>query len=1204
MSENVRSMSCRPNVNRSSRWITLMMIVAMCSFAGLVFADSGNNHGPKSSAPKKFVSDDPANPAGDEPTPAGATNVAAGPANDTCAGAVELFLGIIQKVDSVGAADDYQTPATAACYPDVPNASPNSEHTQVPSLAPGRDVVFKFTAPDTDSYSVRLVVDAVTNDFRNQNGVLYLVDGPGCFGAGTVACLKGANRLQSRVFTSAVGVSNNHGEEVNCVPLTAGQTVYAVFDDHKAGNAGSNPKIEVIKCVSESEPNDTIAQANAYSCDVQGVSHVAPSAHCWLGTNDGLSCRRTTPLDVGFVGETDVDCDPRCVGGPNAGLTCARTTPSIPNSNTFCNPVTDVGAFCAGTCVVDSVCILGPTPGVPCTATCNGGARAGQFCSAITGCGTGFLCIQNLSCGNGTTQNPAPGKCTTQNNEGDADFFSLGNVPAGNKIFTAIDANTANDMDWRLRVTDTVDTLGFDDDDGNFNSGDFAPVVAGAIATGGDTYIKVSRSIARVSEPYHLNAIVRPPLAAAQVESEFNANGIQNTIYYYWPGNTIAATPITAGGYINGFFNALEADCYKFCVNKGDLMHWYGDGNPNRTTPPTLGQLAQPIPYDSDNAGISNFIFGANARKSDLPTVPSPGLNGLTPAVTSSYIPYRATYTGEIEVCFYEPSSRVTPAPIPAYAPGPYAGSLGVNCGPIDDCTTVPADVTATKTGPVGPVNSGSIITYSIVVTNNGPGIAADIHLQDFLDPSVVFISLEIEDGFDSDEDGAEGDNTACFLLPTPGQNDAFVDCINASLAPGASTTYLLTVQVNNCIGPDVPVFNAATIDTRSIDPNAGTCDILNIFTGNFETLPCENPTWEFTTSEDGSCNDIVCDEVSCTGNACTTDSCVDGVCVSTDNPPCDDSSICTEDSCAPATGCVFDSSQLGDLCDNGGADQCIEDYCDPVLFCQTRPVNCDDSNACTSDSCNSASGCVNTPIVCDDGNACTDDSCNPATGCVATNNTNPCDDGSACTTNDACGGGTCGGTPVSCDDGTPCTTDSCDPETGCSNVDLGICHAQITSDAGTCTTFTNGTALDLNQGSYTTKGNSINAATPGVMVYWSQIVAPSASFAFAVNEAIAPNSACAFPNWPALGPQSLSQANLYSGSCGNRSSSSSFDSNTGTLTMSVTGATPGETLVIGIKYRVSDLKGTAVCRPHPIETYTFGDSVGNSDTLVFIPKN
>jgi hypothetical protein len=143
-----------------------------------------------------------------------------------------------------------------------------------------------------------------------------------------------------------------------------------------------------------------------------------------------------------------------------------------------------------------------------------------------------------------------------------------------------------------------------------------------------------------------------------------------------------------------------------------------------------------------------------------------------------------------------------------------------------------------------------------------------------------------------------------------------------------------------------------------------------------------------------------------------------------------------------------------------------------------------------------------------------------------------------------------------------------------------------------------------LSEGTYLTKGTAINSTNPGVLFYYSTIVAPSASFTITVNQAIAPNSACTFPNWPPLAPQALSQANLYSASCGNRVTSNSFNPTTGTVTMSVTGATPGETLIIGIKYQTSTLKGTNVCRPHPTETYTFSDSLGNGDSVKFVPKN
>jgi hypothetical protein len=142
-------------------------------------------------------------------------------------------------------------------------------------------------------------------------------------------------------------------------------------------------------------------------------------------------------------------------------------------------------------------------------------------------------------------------------------------------------------------------------------------------------------------------------------------------------------------------------------------------------------------------------------------------------------------------------------------------------------------------------------------------------------------------------------------------------------------------------------------------------------------------------------------------GNACTTsDTCAAGVCVGGAPPVCDDANVCTTDTCAPATGCVFTNNTAA----------------------------CDDGNACTtSDTC-SAGACVGgAPPVCDDGNVCTDDACAPATGCVTTENTLACDDADACTTGDRCAGGRCeGGAPLVCNDGNLCTDDACEPARGC----------------------------------------------------------------------------------------------------------------------------------------------------------------------------
>ena len=77
-------------------------------------------------------------------------------------------------------------------------------------------------------------------------------------------------------------------------------------------------------------------------------------------------------------------------------------------------------------------------------------------------------------------------------------------------------------------------------------------------------------------------------------------------------------------------------------------------------------------------------------------------------------------------------------------------------------------------------------------------------------------------------------------------------------------------------------------------------------------------------------------------------------------------------------------------------------------------PVNCDDSNLCTVDSCNPATGCAGTPKVCQDGALCTVDTCDPLTGACAFPPV-ACPTGQTCNT----GNGSCENSTPPC----PCTT-------------------------------------------------------------------------------------------------------------------------------------------------------------------------------------
>jgi len=98
-------------------------------------------------------------------------------------------------------------------------------------------------------------------------------------------------------------------------------------------------------------------------------------------------------------------------------------------------------------------------------------------------------------------------------------------------------------------------------------------------------------------------------------------------------------------------------------------------------------------------------------------------------------------------------------------------------------------------------------------------------------------------------------------------------------------------------------------------------------------------------------------------------------------------------------------------------------------------PVNCNDSDLCTTDTCDPVTGCVYTPISCDDGVSCTVDTCNSATGCVYTPDDANCqDNGVYCDGDEVCDPiNGCISTGNPCTAGAVCneSNDSCDQQAG-----------------------------------------------------------------------------------------------------------------------------------------------------------------------------
>jgi uncharacterized repeat protein (TIGR01451 family) len=110
------------------------------------------------------------------------------------------------------------------------------------------------------------------------------------------------------------------------------------------------------------------------------------------------------------------------------------------------------------------------------------------------------------------------------------------------------------------------------------------------------------------------------------------------------------------------------------------------------------------------------------------------------------------------------------------------------------------ADLSVTNSGVPVPVLANGTITYTQVVTNNGPSTATSVTLTDTLPANTVAQTLS-------------GPGWTCTL--------ATLICTDPSLAPGATGTITYVVKVNNLTPAGIPVNETATVSSAITDPNA-----------------------------------------------------------------------------------------------------------------------------------------------------------------------------------------------------------------------------------------------------------------------------------------------------------------------------------------------------------------------------------------------
>jgi hypothetical protein len=313
---------------------------------------------------------------------------------------------------------------------------------------------------------------------------------------------------------------------------------------------------------------------------------------------------------------------------------------------------------------------------------------------------------------------------------GDVDFFALGSFPPGWRAFALVDGEAARNADFDLRITTTVDTLEYDNDNNDSVFGASSPNIAGTLLTGAPAFVEVSYLGGDDSEPYRLYAAVQPPWFRAVQESEPNGNLEQansaEANYFY--------------GVLEGPSPSQDADLFSFGVAEGDLIFLSLDGDPHRTNSPINARLEL-----LDSSGGTLVLVNDTASSSFGGTnVATNTLTGFGPSAPAEGIIYRAN----VEGTFY---ARVSISPSAAGSSGSGAyllsvtkngitGSSGFNNAPaltnIAVTSPVSATFTATLTGFIWEPDIGDgahlIVSWGDGATN----------LVDYPAPGRIYISL------------------------------------------------------------------------------------------------------------------------------------------------------------------------------------------------------------------------------------------------------------------------------------------------------------------------------------------------------------------------------------------------------------------------------------------------------------------------------
>jgi len=118
------------------------------------------------------------------------------------------------------------------------------------------------------------------------------------------------------------------------------------------------------------------------------------------------------------------------------------------------------------------------------------------------------------------------------------------------------------------------------------------------------------------------------------------------------------------------------------------------------------------------------------------------------------------------------------------------------------------ADLAVTDSGTPNPVSPGGNITYTQVVTNNGPGRAENVVFSQAIPASTTYQSIVIPAGW------------TCPTLPAVGSSGGNIVCTRPALASGGSSSFTVVVQAHPGTPVGYIVSDTVTVSSSTEDPN------------------------------------------------------------------------------------------------------------------------------------------------------------------------------------------------------------------------------------------------------------------------------------------------------------------------------------------------------------------------------------------------